>query len=302
MTYRLDRLSPVAGLQVGQGGRGISALPKHVAGGTHRGRVVELLVPAHLANATDVLTFCTDRSRIEFQDRPVQYCWRASWQLLKTRVAARSWRRLGPSGVLTVMSAEHTSTIFVIGGTGAQGMPIVRDLVADGKYSVRVLTRDANSARAKALLALGGVTIVEGSFADDDVLREGFRGCDGAFVNIDGFDTGEKTEMYWAIRSYEIALERASSSSSTETSTTHSRSRAMTPGSAPGTMTAKAVWPNGSCPRINPTGTGSIRPYGLCRHSARSEPGVIARLLECVVEVSVDELRCPLRGRSRSCG
>ena len=105
------------------------------------------------------------------------------------------------------MSAQTTSTIFVIGGTGAQGMPIVRDLVADGKYSVRVLTRDATSPRAKALLALGNVSIVEGSFADDDVLREGFRGCDGAFVNIDGFNTGEKTETYWAIRSYEIAIE-----------------------------------------------------------------------------------------------
>jgi hypothetical protein len=108
---------------------------------------------------------------------------------------------------LTAMSSETTSTIFVIGGTGAQGMPVVRDLVADGKYSVRVLTRDASSSRAKALLALGNVSIVEGSFADDDVLREGFRGCDGAFVNIDGFNTGEKTEMYWAIRSYEIAIE-----------------------------------------------------------------------------------------------
>ena len=30
---------------------------------------------------------------------------------------------------------------------------------------------------------------------------------DGAFVNIDGFNTGEKTETYWAIRSYEIAIE-----------------------------------------------------------------------------------------------
>src|SRR5882724_2635046 len=107
----------------------------------------------------------------------------------------------------TVMSSHSVSTIFVIGGTGAQGMPIVRDLVADGKYSVRVLTRDTTSWRAKALLALGNVALVEGSFADDDVLRAGFRECEGAFVNIDGFNTGEKTETYWAIRSYEIAIE-----------------------------------------------------------------------------------------------
>ncbi|MEH2184312.1 NmrA family NAD(P)-binding protein [Nostoc sp.] len=98
------------------------------------------------------------------------------------------------------MPAYVTSKIFVIGGTGAQGMPVVSSLVADRKYSVRVLSRDANSSRAKALLALGNVTILEGTFADEAVLREGFRGCDGAYINIDGFNTGEKTETYWAIR------------------------------------------------------------------------------------------------------
>ncbi|MFF7889580.1 NmrA family NAD(P)-binding protein [Streptomyces sp. NPDC020794] len=43
------------------------------------------------------------------------------------------------------MSTHATSSIFVIGGTGAQGMPVVRALVADKKYSVKVLTRDASS-------------------------------------------------------------------------------------------------------------------------------------------------------------
>src|SRR6201988_611713 len=86
-------------------------------------------------------------------------------------------------------------------------MPIIRALVADKKYSVRALSRDATSRRANALLALRNVEIVEGTFADEATLREGFRGCDGAFINIDGFNTGEKTEMYWAIRSYEIAIE-----------------------------------------------------------------------------------------------
>jgi hypothetical protein len=105
------------------------------------------------------------------------------------------------------MSSHTTSKIFVIGGTGAQGIPIIRALVADKKYSVRLLSRDSASRRATDLLALGNVSILEGSFADEAVLREGFRGCDGAFINIDGFNTGEKTEMYWAIRSYEIAIE-----------------------------------------------------------------------------------------------
>ena len=69
------------------------------------------------------------------------------------------------------------------------------------------MSRDATSRRANALLALGNVEIVEGTFADEATLREGFRGCEGAYINIDGFNTGEKTEMYWAIRSYEIAIE-----------------------------------------------------------------------------------------------
>jgi hypothetical protein len=106
------------------------------------------------------------------------------------------------------MPTFTTSNIFVIGGTGAQGMPIIRALVADGKYAVRVLTRDPESPRAKELLALGNVSLLEGSFADEAILREGFSACDGAFVNLDGFNTGEKTETYWAIRAYEVALEQ----------------------------------------------------------------------------------------------
>jgi hypothetical protein len=105
------------------------------------------------------------------------------------------------------MSSHATSKIFVIGGTGAQGLPIIGALVADKRYSVRALSRNPASRRAKALLALGNVSILEGTFADEATLREGFRGCDGAYINIDGFNTGEKTETYWAIRSYEIAVE-----------------------------------------------------------------------------------------------
>ena len=105
------------------------------------------------------------------------------------------------------MSTQHTSKIFIIGGTGAQGIPVITSLVADKKYSVRVLTRDPSSPRAKALLALGNVELVEGTFADETDLRNGYRGCDGAFVNIDGFNCGEKNETYWAIRAYELAIE-----------------------------------------------------------------------------------------------
>ena len=99
--------------------------------------------------------------------------------------------------------------IFVIGGTGAQGIPIVRSLVSDGAYAVRVLTRDPSSARAQELLALAPerVELVRGSFTSMADLRAGFAGCWGAFVNLDGFVTGEQGEAFWAIRAWELAVQ-----------------------------------------------------------------------------------------------
>ncbi|KAM0327245.1 hypothetical protein ACHAQA_006380 [Verticillium albo-atrum] len=97
--------------------------------------------------------------------------------------------------------------VFVVGGTGAQGIPVIRGLVKDAAYRVRCLTRDLHSARAKQLLALGGVELQEGTFASEEDLRRGFRGAQLAFVNIDGFNAGEKTEMFWAMRAYELAVE-----------------------------------------------------------------------------------------------
>ncbi|KAH8895312.1 NAD(P)-binding protein [Thozetella sp. PMI_491] len=102
---------------------------------------------------------------------------------------------------------DSTRLIAVIGGTGAQGIPVIRDLVQSGKYKVRALTRDASSPRFQELQSYGPVEPIIGTFASDDDLRATFRGAWGAFVNIDGFNSGEKTEMYWAIRSYELALE-----------------------------------------------------------------------------------------------
>lgn len=103
--------------------------------------------------------------------------------------------------------SSNTPKVFVIGGTGAQGIPVIQGLVHDKAYKVGVLTRDPTSARSQSLLALGDVELVEGTWANEETLRHGFRGCQYAFVNIDGFNSGEKTELFWAIRSYEIALE-----------------------------------------------------------------------------------------------
>ena len=105
------------------------------------------------------------------------------------------------------MASQGISKIFVVGGTGAQGIPVISGLVHDKKYQVRVLTRNKTSPRAKHLESLGNVEFIEGSFASESDLRTGYHGCDGAFINIDGFNCGEKTETYWAIRAYELAIE-----------------------------------------------------------------------------------------------
>lgn len=105
------------------------------------------------------------------------------------------------------MPTKDYSKVFIIGGTGAQGIPVIQSLVSDKKYSCLVLTRDTKSSRANALAKLPNVELFEGTFTDEATLHAGFRRCGGAFVNIDGFNSGEKTEIYWAIRAYEIALE-----------------------------------------------------------------------------------------------
>ena len=96
----------------------------------------------------------------------------------------------------------------MVGGTGAQGLPIVEELLKDNRYALRILTRDSKSPRSKQLAALSEhVSFLEGSFASESNLRVGFTGADFAFINIDGFNSGEKTELFWGMRSYELAIE-----------------------------------------------------------------------------------------------
>ena len=72
--------------------------------------------------------------------------------------------------------------IAVAGATGAQGGGLVRAILADPKseFSVRALTRNRNSEKAKALAALGA-EVVEADVNDTDSLRKAFSGAYGAF-------------------------------------------------------------------------------------------------------------------------
>ncbi|KAI8663201.1 NmrA domain-containing protein [Fusarium keratoplasticum] len=104
---------------------------------------------------------------------------------------------------------SNLKKIFIVGGTGAQGIPVVRDLAP--VFALRILTRDPSSARAQQLLTYspspGQIELFQGTFESMSDLRQGLEGCWGVFINLDGFSVGEKSETFWTIRSYELAIE-----------------------------------------------------------------------------------------------
>ena len=92
--------------------------------------------------------------------------------------------------------------ILVIGGTGAQGLPVVNgacarpslsrasarpDLIffsraalsSSKHFTVRVLTRNTNSSRAQQLVKLPNVTLVEGRQDNQKDLHKAFHGVYG---------------------------------------------------------------------------------------------------------------------------
>ncbi|KAF9073414.1 hypothetical protein BDP27DRAFT_1215951 [Rhodocollybia butyracea] len=95
--------------------------------------------------------------------------------------------------------------ILVIGGTGAQGIPVVEALSESKRYRVRILTRNGKSSRAQRLSRLPNVTLIEGRQDSQDDLHRALKGVYGAWVNLDSFTLGEKNELFYGIRAYEIA-------------------------------------------------------------------------------------------------
>ncbi|CAN9216050.1 unnamed protein product [Alternaria alternata] len=95
--------------------------------------------------------------------------------------------------------------ILVIGGTGAQGLPVVKAISSSKEFSAKVLTRNAGSSRAVELSKLPKVTLIEGKQDSQEDLHRAFRGVYGAWVNTDGFTLGEKNELFYGCRAFEIA-------------------------------------------------------------------------------------------------
>ena len=85
------------------------------------------------------------------------------------------------------MSTKKIITVF--GATGAQGGGLARAIATDpdGEFSVRAVTRDVNSDKAKALAALGA-EVVHADLADADSVDKALEGAYGAYF----------VTFYWA--------------------------------------------------------------------------------------------------------
>jgi uncharacterized protein YbjT (DUF2867 family) len=80
--------------------------------------------------------------------------------------------------------------IAVVGGTGGQGGGVVDALLASGKFTVRVATRNPVSGAAKAL-ANRGVEVIKADLLDAASLRLPFEGAYGAFVVTNFWDPAQ---------------------------------------------------------------------------------------------------------------
>ncbi|KAI5460151.1 hypothetical protein BGZ63DRAFT_359652 [Mariannaea sp. PMI_226] len=94
-------------------------------------------------------------------------------------------------------------SILILGGAGVQNSYVARDLVKAG-HKVRLLSRNPQNEEPASLAALG-VEVIAADTYDEDALVSAFKDIDSVFVNTNGFAIGEKSEIYWGIRIYEIA-------------------------------------------------------------------------------------------------
>ena len=81
------------------------------------------------------------------------------------------------------------SIIAVMGATGTQGSGVVAELLARGRFGVRVLTRNPNSEKSQALKTKG-CEVVQADLTKPETMEPAFRGAYGAFVVTNFWDPG----------------------------------------------------------------------------------------------------------------
>jgi uncharacterized protein YbjT (DUF2867 family) len=77
---------------------------------------------------------------------------------------------------------KEKKVIAILGATGAQGGGLIRSILNDnnGEFTIRALTRNAGSDKAKALAA-SGIEVVEADVDSKDSLVKAFKGAYGVF-------------------------------------------------------------------------------------------------------------------------
>jgi hypothetical protein len=103
------------------------------------------------------------------------------------------------------MSLLKKPVVLILGGAGAQNAVVTKALSDVGTYEIHVLTRSASSEHATDLAELPNVKMIEGDCYDEDTLTSVFEGVSLCYVNTNGFAIGEKNEIFWGIRMFEIA-------------------------------------------------------------------------------------------------
>jgi NmrA-like family len=77
-----------------------------------------------------------------------------------------------------------------------------------GTFDIKILTRSPTAPSVLALSSLPNTIIIPGDGYNEATLHSSFQNIDVAFVNLNGFAIGEKAEIYWGIRIFEIAREK----------------------------------------------------------------------------------------------
>lgn len=98
----------------------------------------------------------------------------------------------------SMASSSAKQIVLVTGATGKQGGAVVNSLLKTGRFAVRALTRDPDSAKAKALRDLG-VEVVKGDLNDKASLVEAMAKARSVFCVTDargaGYDVEKEFQM-----------------------------------------------------------------------------------------------------------
>ncbi|GLQ52793.1 NmrA/HSCARG family protein [Devosia nitrariae] len=94
-------------------------------------------------------------------------------------------------------------TVLVTGATGQQGGSVARALFGQG-YPVRALTRNPDSAAARALAA-AGAQIHTGDFSDPGSVERAARGADAMFLVTNFWETGAEGETQQGVSAAKAA-------------------------------------------------------------------------------------------------